>query len=230
MRIAVFGTGSVGQTLAAKLNSLGHEVVIGTRNVKETLARTEKDRYGNPGFPEWFKSQSGITVNTFGAAAAGADLIINATQGAVSIDIFKSVNPENLADKIVLDIANPLDFSKGMPPGLIPGLSNFNSLGEEMQKSFPQAKVVKTLNTMWCGLMVNPGMAGNGDHINFICGNDQDAKDRVISLLKDFGWKEENCIDLGDITASRGTEGVLPLWLRVMMTRQTAAFNFNLVG
>ncbi len=230
MRIAVFGTGAVGQTLSAKLKSLNHEVVIGTRNVEETLARTEKDRYGNPGFSEWFKSQSGIALDTFSSAAAGADVIINATQGAVSIDIFKSVNPDNLENKIVIDIANPLDFSKGMPPGLIPELSNFNSLGEELQKSFPRARIVKTLNTMWCGLMVNPGMIGNGEHINFLCGNDQDAKDRVKSLLKEFGWKEENLIDLGDITASRGTEAVLPLWLRLMMTKQTAAFNFKVVG
>ena len=109
-------------------------------------------------------------------------------------------------------------------------LSNTNSLGEEIQMIFPQVKVVKTLNTMWCGLMVNPAMIGGGDHTNFICGNDADAKANVKSLLNEFGWKNENLLDLGDITNARGTEAVLPIWLRVWGATQNGAFNFKIVS
>jgi hypothetical protein len=116
-----------------------------------------------------------------------------------------------------------------MPPSLIPELSNTNSLGEEIQKNFPGSKVVKTLNTMWCGLMVNPSMIGNGDHVNYLCGNDQSSKTAVKDLLKKFGWKEDSLVDLGDITNSRGTEALLPIWLRVWAVTKTGAFNFKIV-
>jgi predicted dinucleotide-binding enzyme len=134
-----------------------------------------------------------------------------------------------LADKILIDVSNPLDFSKGMPPSLIEGMNNTNSLGEEIQKAFPRTKVVKTLNTMWCGLMVNPTMIGDGNHMNFISGNDADAKRKTIDFLKLFGWKEENIIDLGDITAARGSEAILHLWLRLWGVLPHGPFNFNVV-
>ena len=229
MKIAIIGTGSVGQTLAAKFFSIGHEVMVGTRNVQESLARTEKDRYGYPGFGEWIKMNPGIRVGTIAEAAAFGEILVNATMGAGSVKAFQSAHAHDLEGKIIMDIANPLDFSQGMPQ-LIPGLSNTNSLGEEMQKAFPKAKVVKTFNTMWCGLMVDPGMVGNGEHVNFLCGNDPDAKARVRSLQHEMGWKDVSIIDLGDITASRGTEGVLPLWIRLMNLKQTAAFNFKILG
>ena len=127
-------------------------------------------------------------------------------------------------------IANPLDFSHGAPPSLIPALSNTNSLGEEIQKTFPAAKVVKTLNTMWCGIMVNPAMIAGADHTNFICGNDADAKQKVTSLLQEFGWKKENLLDLGDISAARGSESVLPIWLRIWGATQNGAFNIKVVS
>ena len=230
MKIAIIGTGSVGQALADKLMTIGHEVMMGTRNVEETISRTEPDRYGNPGFADWFRAHSGVRLVTIAQAAAAGEIVINATQGINSIEALKSANPVDLDGKIIMDIANPLDFSHGMPPGLVPELSNFTSLGEEIQKSFPQAKVVKTLNTMWCGLMVNPAMIGNGDHDNFICGNDGIAKEKVKFLLIEMGWKNENIMDLGDISAARGTEAILPVWLRIMTARQTAAFNFKIIG
>ena len=130
---------------------------------------------------------------------------------------------------MLIDIANPLDFSKGMPPSLLPGLCNTNSLGEEIQKTFPLAMVVKTLNTMWCGLMVNPGMIGGGDHVNYIAGNDMAAKSKVKSLLNQFGWNDKNIIDLGDISGARASESVLLIWLRVMGVLQGGAFNFRLI-
>jgi len=229
MKIAVFGTGSVGQTIAAKLVSLGYEVMIGTRDVNEARLRTAADMYGNPGFATWINSNNKVKLGTFAGAASFGELLINATSGGSSVKAIKSAKSDDLKGKILIDIANPLDFSKGAPPSLIPSLSNTNSLGEELQKEFPQTYVVKTLNTMWCGLMVNPGMIGNGDHINYICGNDASAREKVRDLLKKFGWKEESLLDLGDITNSRGTEAVLPIWLRVWGATGTGAFNFKIV-
>ena len=229
MKIAVFGTGSVGQTIASKLADLGHNVMIGTRDVKEKLASTEKDSYGNPPFKEWHKSNSKVQLGTFSESAQFGSIIINATHGGSSLLVLKMAGTNNLSGKILIDIANPLDFSKGMPPSLLPGLNNTNSLGEEIQKSFPETKVVKTLNTMWCGLMVNPKMIGGGDHINYLSGNDASAKTEVKTLLKQFGWKDDNLIDLGDITGARATESILPIWLRVWGVTQNGAFNFKLV-
>jgi hypothetical protein len=141
-----------------------------------------------------------------------------------------TITPESVAHFETVYPANPLDFSKGMPPTMIPSLSNTNSLGEEIQKTFPEARVVKALNTMWCGLMVDPNMIGGGDHAAFISGNDADARAIVRSLMNRFGWKNENIIDLGDITAARGTEALLPLWLRIWGATQKGVFNFKIVS
>ncbi len=229
MKISIIGTGSVGQTLASALSDLGHEVVIGTRNVSEKLSATEKDGYGNPPFIEWHNLNPGVKLETFTKSAAFGELIINASNGASSVEALKLAGADNLAGKILIDIANPLDFSKGMPPSLLPGLNNTYSLGEEIQKTFPDTKVVKTLNTMWCGLMVNPSIIGNGNHVNYICGNDADAKNNVKKLLNQFGWKQENIIDLGDITGARASESVLHIWLRLWGVLPHGPFNFNLV-
>ena len=230
MKVAIIGTGGVGQTIASKLFSLGHQVMIGTRNVAEKLANQEKDHYGNPSFAEWHGLNEQIKLGTFSEAAEFGGLIVNATQGINSVNALKLAEPKNLNGKILIDIANPLDFSKGMPPSLLPELSNTHSLGEEIQKTFPQVQVVKTLSTMWAGIMVNPAMINDGDHTNFICGNNPEAKQKVISLLNEFGWKTENILDLGDISSARGVEAILPIWLRIMGAKQSAAFNFKIVG
>ncbi len=219
MKIAVLGTGMVGDTIGSRLIELGHEVMMGSRSAgnKKAAAFAAKHPGG--------KAHAG----TFADAVAFGDIVFNCTKGDGSIDALRSA-AQHLDGKIIVDISNPLDFSQGMPPSLIPALSNTNSLGEEIQKTFPQAKVVKTLNTMWCGLMVNPAMIGGGDHTNFICGNDNEAKTRVKSLLQEFGWKNENLLDLGDISNARGTEGLLPIWLRVWGATQNGAFNFKVVS
>ena len=203
---------------------------MGTRNVADKLASTNKDMYGNPPFSEWHSANKGVQLGTFAEAAAFGEIILNVTQGGNSINALKLADPKNLDGKVLVDIANPLDFSKGMPPSLLPELSNTNSLGEEIQKTFPSAKVVKTLNTMWAGLMVNPNLIGGGDHSAFICGNDADAKAQVESLMNEFGWKSENILDLGDISAARGTEAVLPIWLRIWSATQNGAFNLKVVS
>lgn len=218
MKIAVFGTGMVGDTIGSKLVELGHEVMMGSRSAtnEKALAFAAKHKE---------KAHAG----TYADAARFGELVFNCTKGEGSVEALKAGGPA-LDGKIIIDISNPLDFSKGMPPSLIPSLSNTYSLGEEIQKTLPNAKVVKTLNTMWCGLMVNPNMIGGGNHTNFICGNDADAKAAVKKLLNQFGWKDENMLDLGDITNARGTESVLPIWLRVWGATQNGAFNFKIVS
>jgi predicted dinucleotide-binding enzyme len=229
MKISIIGTGSVGQTIGSKLVELGHEVMMGTRNVSEKLANTAKEENGNPPFSIWHMANSNVKLETFAKAASFGEIIINATHGGSSIEALHLAEAKNLAGKILIDIANPLDFSKGMPPSLLPGLNNTNSLGEEIQNTFPYTLVVKTLNTMWCGLMVNPNMIGGGDHINFISGNDAAAKIQVKKLLNQFGWRDENLIDLGDISGARATESFLLIWLRVWGVTLNGAFNFSLV-
>ncbi len=227
-KIAILGTGTVGQTFATRLAGLGYEVMIGTRNVAEKLSAPGKDG-GKNGFAKWYETNNNIKLGTFAEAAAFGELILNTTQGGASLNALTLAGAKNLEGKIIVDISNPLDFSKGMPPGLIPELSNFNSLGEEIQKTFPNAKVVKTLNTMWCGIMVNPALI-KGDHINYICGNDDASKAIVKSLLKEFGWKDETILDLGELSAARGTEGFLPIWLRIYGAKKMGAFNLNIVS
>ena len=227
MKIAVFGTGIVGQVIANRLAGLGHTVVIGTRDVAKTLSRQEKDAYGNPPFAEWYKQNQGtIKLEPFAKAAAASEIIFNCTMGQGSVDALKQAGRENLSGKTLLDISNPLDFSKGMPPTLSPG--NTDSLGELIQRTFPDVKVVKSLNTMNCFLMVNPAALA-GDHNVFVSGNDPGAKNVTKEILKSFGWKDSNIIDLGDITTARGTEQLLPIWIRLYTALQNPMFNFKIV-
>lgn len=218
MKIAVLGTGTVGQTIGAKLIELGHHVMMGSRSSTNEKGMSFAAKH--PGMAE---------ACNFATAAKACELVINCIKGESVIDALTLAGAENLRNKIILDLSNPLDFSNGMPPSLIPGLSNTNSLGEEIQKLFPESKVVKTLNTMWCGIMVNPSLVNKGDHTNFICGNDSDAKTKVIALLNQFGWKNENILDLGDITAARGTEAILPVWLRIWGATKSGTFNFKIM-
>ena len=144
------------------------------------------------------------------------------------MEALKSAGKINLAAKILVDVSNPLDFSKGMPPTLF--LVNDTSLGETIQNAFPETKVVKALNTLTCSLMVDPGKIADGDHNLFICGNDAEAKQKIKEILhENFTWKEENIIDLGDITNSRGTEQLLPIWIRLWGILGTVDFNFKIV-
>jgi predicted dinucleotide-binding enzyme len=225
MKIAVLGTGIVGRTISEKLASIGHTVLLGTRNAASTLASTEPGPWGTASFSEWAKAHPGIEVLDFDQAAANADLIFNCTSGIGSLAALKLAGEANLAGKILLDVANPLDFSKGMPPRL--SICNDDSLGESIQRAFPEAKVIKTLNTMNCFLMVDPARVP-GEHEVFVAGNDAEARAQVAGWLKEwFGWKAP--VDLGDITAARGLEAWLPLWLRLFGTLKTADFNIKLV-
>jgi predicted dinucleotide-binding enzyme len=226
MRIGVLGTGMVGQVLAAKLAEAGHEVVVGTRDPAATLARQEPDGYGNPPFSAWHDQHPDVKVGSFADAAAHGELVVNATAGAASLDALRLAGEANLHGKVLVDLANALDFSKGMPPSLL--VANTDSLAERIQRAFPDVRVVKSLNTMNALLMADPGQLADGDHTVFVCGDDDEAKAQVTQLLTEsFGWRD--VLDLGDLSAARATEMVLPIWLRLMGTLRTPAFNFKVV-
>ncbi|HEY8102165.1 MAG TPA: NAD(P)-binding domain-containing protein [Burkholderiaceae bacterium] len=216
MKFGVLGTGVVGNAIASKLVQLGHDVKMGGRE-----AVNEKGT-------EWVKSVGGKgSYGTFADAAKFGEIIINVTAGGVSLQALKAAGADNLKGKILIDIANPLDFSQGMPPTL--SVVNTDSLGEQIQRAFPDAKVVKTLNTLSCQLMVNPNAVANGDHNIFISGNDAQAKAQVLEILAQFGWNKQNVIDLGDITTARGTEQLLPIWIRLWGALGSPDFNFKIV-
>ncbi|MEV7415285.1 NAD(P)-binding domain-containing protein [Streptomyces sp. NPDC089919] len=227
MRYAVFGTGVVGRTLAARLAGLGHDVVVGTRDPEHTLARAEADDRGNAPFAQWLAEHPSISLDTFDAAAAGAETLVNTTAGGVTLEVLAAVAPAHLDGKVLIDIANPLDFSKGFPPSLEP--VNTDSLGEQVQRAHPALRVVKTLNTMNCAIMVDPARV-EGDHTVFLSGDDADAKKSVTELLTSFGWQDRNILDLGGIETARGTEMLLPIWLRIMGSAGHADFNFHIQG
>lgn len=214
MKIGVLGTGMVGKAISTKLVQLGHSVKMGSRTADNEKAA------------EWIKASGpNASQGTFADAAAFGELVFNCTSGMASLEVLILAGANNLSGKVLIDISNPLDFSKGMPPTL--SVCNADSLGEQIQRAFPAVKVVKTLNTMNCNIMVNPSLVP-GSHDVFVCGNDADAKSKVTEILKNwFGWK--SVIDLGDITSARGVEMMLPIWIRLMGALQTANFNFKIV-
>ena len=217
MKIGSLGTGTAGNTLGSAFIAKGHEVKMGSRDAANEKAA------------EWTKANGKkASHGTFEDAAQFGDIIFNCTKGEYSLNAIKSAGEQNLTGKILVDVANPLDFSKGMPPTL--SLVNDISLGETIQAAFPATNVVKTLNTLTCTLMVDANKLANGDHNLFICGNDEGAKQKIKELLHhNFNWKMENIIDLGDITNSRGTEQLLPIWIRLFGVLSTADFNFKIV-
>lgn len=227
MKIAVLGTGMVGRAIAGRLDQLGHEVTVGTRDTTATRGRTEPDQMGNPPYSEWEAQHDGVALGTFAEAAEAADLVVNATNGSASIEVLVLAGADNLAGKVLLDVSNALDFSGGMPPSLNP--VNTDSLAEQIQRAFPQTKVVKSLNTMNCQIMVDPSRVP-GDHHVFVSGDDADAKNVVIDRLVEFGWPVENVIDLGNLSTARGAEMMLPMWLRLMGALGHVDFNFHIQG
>ena len=215
MRIGVLGTGMVGKTIATKLVGLGHAVMMGSRTAD------------HEGAAEWVASTGqGASQGTFADAAAYGELLFNCTAGAASIEALGTAGSENLAGKTLVDVSNPLDFSQGMPPSLF--VCNTDSLAEQIQRAFPEARVVKTLNTVNHEVMVDPSKVP-GEHDVFVCGNDDAAKREVVELLRSFGWPTEHIVDLRDISGARGTEAYLLLWLRLRGTLGMGSFNVGVV-
>jgi predicted dinucleotide-binding enzyme len=224
VKIAVLGTGSAGRTIAARLQELGHTVTVGTREPAATLARSEPDGMGTPPISGWLAEHDGIQLATFADAAAGADLVVNASSGAATLEVLALAGADHLAGKPLLDVSNPLDFSAGFPPTL--SVKDTDSLGEQVQRAFPEARVVKALNTMNAAVMVDPAALGQSSTA-FVSGDDADAKAAVVALLTSFG--HDDVIDLGGIDTARGVEMWLPLWLRLMGTLGTGSFNLKIV-
>jgi 8-hydroxy-5-deazaflavin:NADPH oxidoreductase len=216
MKIGILGTGDVGRTLGSKLVETGNTVMLGSR---------KPDNEQGLAFAAAHKGKA--EAGTMAETAAFGEVIFNCTPGTVSLEALTLAGEKNLNGKILIDVANPLDFSKGMPPTL--SVSNTTSLGEEIQNKYPKVRVVKAFNTIWNGLMVNPALVNGGDHDIFICGNDKQAKEKVREIIHSFGWMDKNIVDLGDISAARGTEMYLPLWLRIMGTAGNGSFNIKIV-
>ncbi len=213
MNAAVLGTGVVGASIGSKLVQLGHRTTMGSRTATNEKAAA------------WVKkSGPSASQGTFRDAAEAAEIVFLCTKGEGTLEAVRSVGAGTLKGKVVVDTTNPLDFSHGMPPSLL--MCNTTSLGEEVQKAAPDAFVVKTLNTVNCEVMVNPGKTG-GDPTMFLCGNSAEAKATVRTLLKEFGWKD--ILDLGDIKSARGLEMVLPLWVQTYMSSGNGYFGLKII-
>jgi predicted dinucleotide-binding enzyme len=191
-RVGVLGTGVVGRTLARRLAEVGHDVLIGSR--------APQDDEGH------------IRIVTFAEAAEYGEVVVNATSGLVSIEALTLAGYPNLAGKPLADVSNSLDVSGGYPPRILSDDST--SVAEQIQAEFPDALVVKTLNTMNADVMVDPTSL-RGPSTVFVAGNDDEAKAAVRSLLADLGWGADQVLDLGDLTAARGLEMYVALWLRI---------------
>jgi predicted dinucleotide-binding enzyme len=227
MRIGVFGTGMAARAIAGRLAELGHEVMIGTRDVDQTMARAEPSPMGDPPFASWHATVPKVTLGTFDQAAAHGELLVNATAGAGSLDALERAGADNLDDKVLIDLANPLDYSHGTPPSLL--VANSDSLAEQIQRTYPGLRVVKTLNTVAAPLMVDPSSVADGEHTVFVSGDDTEAKAQVTELLQDWlGWK--HVLDLGGIETARAAEMYLPLWIAMLGKLKTPMFNIAIVA
>ena len=212
MRIAVIGTGHAGRTLAQGFQRIGHDVVVGTRDPDATRAREE-----------WLGLD--VPLAALGMVAADADLVVNATNGQASLAALGEVGSDHLAGKVILDVANPLDFSQGFPPTL--SVKDTDSLAEQIQRAFPDARVVKSLNTVTAAVMVDPSTVGDGDTTMFVAGDDEEARQQVSELLRELGWLD--IVELDGLQNARGLEMWLPLWVRLMGALGTGQFNIKLV-
>ena len=215
MRIGLLGTGRVGRTLATKLVEVGHEVKMGSRTADNASAA------------EWVQASGpGASQGAFADAAGFAELVFNCTSGDASIAALEAAGRENLAGKTLVDVSNALAFSEGVPfpTGLF--VDTTESLGERIQAAFPDARVVKTLNTMNTQVMVDPSTVP-GPHDVFVAGDDDRAKDEVKAILRSFGWAEDCIVDLGDLTGARGMELYVVLWLRLFQTLGTPLVNIH---
>jgi predicted dinucleotide-binding enzyme len=201
----------VAQGLSARLAELGHNVVIGTRDANKLRG--------------WQSSNQRVLIGSFAETAAHGDMLFNATNGSGSLNALTLAGEENLADKILVDVSNPLDFSKGFPPSLT--VFGSDSLAELIQRAFPMTRVVKTLNTVNARVMTHPLEVANGDHHVFVSANDADAKAQISDLLRSFGWL--HIFDLGDLSTARGTEAYMLLWVRLYGALNTSMINMKIM-
>ena len=214
MQIGVLGSGITGQTIGSKLVQLGHEVMLGSRDE------------ANPPAVAWSKEEGGqrAMYGTFRNAASFGEIIFNCTLGSASLEALEQAGAENLKGKILIDTSNPLDRATDMWTLTV---CNDDSLGEQIQRAYPDAKVVKTLNTVNANVMVDPAKLLERTHL-FVSGDDIEAKAMVVRILRDwFGWNE--IIDLGGIETSRGVEMYVLLWHNLRNAISSQRFNIKVV-
>jgi hypothetical protein len=224
MKVGIFGTGMVGRILAERFIADGHEVMIGTRNINNTLANTKPDVIGTPPYKEWQDKNTSVKLGTFADAAKFGEVVFISTFGDVAINAIDLAGKENLDDKVVIDVTNPLDLSNGIPPGFSGTVGN--SLGEQIQNHLPQAKVVKAFNTLSMHIVVNP-QREEGDPVLMLAGNDAAAKDRVADIAKSWGWKD--IVDLGGISEAFYMEAFALLWIRYAFKNNSWTHAFSLL-
>ena len=195
-RVGILGSGDVAKALGRGFAARGYDVRLGSRDPTKLDA--------------WRKATAGkVSVGSPSQAAEHGNLVVLATHGEATEAVVEAIGPAAFAGKIVIDATNPLDFSHGMPPGLLFGVTD--SLGERVQRKLPQAKVVKCFNTVGNQKMVDPKFAGGPARL-WICGNDTAAKQAVDAILREFGWA--GGLDVGSIDAARWLEAMVPLWMR----------------
>jgi 8-hydroxy-5-deazaflavin:NADPH oxidoreductase len=215
MRYGVLGTGNVGRVLAGRLVDVGHEVRMGSRTADNEAAAA-------------WAAEAGPSAShgTFADAAEFGQTVMNCTAGGVSLDALAAAGAENLSGKVLIDVANALTFETGR---LTLTVCNTDSLGEQIQRAFPEARVVKTLNTMGNEVMIHPERVP-GRHAVFVSGDDAEAKQHVAGMLESFGWPPESVVDLGGIETARGTEMYLVLWMEMMQARGERLFNISIAA
>ena len=226
MKIAVLGTGMVGRALAGRLAGRGHDVVVGTRDVATTMSRTEPDAMSNPPYAQWQGEHPAVRLVPFAEAGVHGDVVINATSGVASLDTIEAVGAARLDGKVLLDLAVPFDFSRGMPP--TPTIPNTDSIAERIQRAVPGARVVKSLNTVFCDVMIDPSRVP-GQHTIFVSGDDADAKATVTCLLGELGWPATSVTDLGGIETARNVEMYMLLYFNLAGLLNTFDFNVSIV-
>ena len=213
MLISVLGTGAVGRAIAGRLDDLGHDVTMATRDPAATAGRDDHST--------WAADHPGVRLAPFAGAAEGADLVVNALGGDVTLPVLAEVD---LAGRVLVDVSNPLDHSHGFPPRLF--VKDDDSLAEMVQRAHPDAKVVKTLNTMNNAVMVDPGRLGAETTV-FVSGDDADAKALVTDLLHEIGHTD--VLDLGGLDTARGAEMYVVLWVRAAMALGGSDFGIKVV-
>jgi predicted dinucleotide-binding enzyme len=215
MKVAILGTGVVGRTLGTGLIGCGHQVLMGGRTSPHDGADAWAAEAGER-----------ASAGTFADAAQFGDLVVNATAGVHSVEVFATL-AESLDGAVVVDVANPLDFSAGFPPRL--SVLGDDSLAEQIQRTVPRARVVKALNTVTASVMVAPHSLPEQTDL-MIAGDDVDAKAEVLALLADLGWPAERVRDLGHLAMARGSEMYLMLWLSLMGEIGSPEFNVRIVA
>lgn len=183
MRVGILGTGGVAQNLGAGFLAQGHEVVLGTRDPRATLAKSAPDQTGTPPVSAWMKQNPAAKLATMAEAAKTAEVVVLAVHGSNVAEAVKTAGPDNLAGKLVLDTSNPLEFG---PQGAHKPTSIPDSCLQVAQRAAPKAHFVKAFNCTPGHLMVHPKVPGGGDQL--ICGDDAKAKEQATRILKDFGW------------------------------------------